>query len=62
MGNRDGQTTLVVAPFGRAIAELSRKGRHLGHVMSGDSWEVINIAVYRKYLRVTMSELHLNKS
>ena len=58
MGNLDGQTTLAVARFGRAVAELSRKGRRLGHVLLGDSWEVSYISVYRKYLRV----LHLNKS
>ena len=58
VGNRDGQPTLVVAPFGRAVAKLSRKGRRLSHVMLTDSWEVNYIEVYRKFLPV----LHLNKS
>ena len=58
VGNRDGEPTLVVAPFGRAVAELSRKGRRLGNVMLADSWEVIYIAVYRDFLPV----LNLNKS
>ena len=49
VGNRDGQPTLVNAPFGRAVAELSRNGRRLGHVMLADSCGVIYIAVYGKY-------------
>ena len=46
VGNRDAQPTLVNAPFGRAVAELSRNGRRLGHVMLVDSCGVIYIAVY----------------
>ena len=62
MGNRDGQPTLVNAPFGRAVAELSRKGRRLGHVMLADSCEVIYIAVHGKYVLLFLLVLHLNKS
>ena len=43
---------------GRAVAEISRKGRRFGHVLLANSWEVIYIVVYGKFLSV----LHLNKS
>ena len=49
VGNRDGQPTLLNAPFGRAVAELSRNRYVLGHVMLAGSCKVIYIAVYSKY-------------
>ena len=53
MGNHDGQPpALVVVPFGRVVAELSRKASHLGHVMLANSWEVINIAVFWEFIPV----------
>ena len=52
VGNRDSQPTLVVASFGRAVAELSRKRRRLGHVMLADSLKIIYIAVYWEFLSV----------
>ena len=49
LGNRDGVSTLLKAPFGRAVAALSRNTYVLGHVMLADSYKVIYIAVYSKY-------------
>ena len=57
VGNLDGQPTLVNAPFGRAVAELSRKGGHLDHIILADSCEVIYIAAYRKYFSISFTNV-----
>ena len=60
-GNRDGQPTLLNAPFGRAVAELSRKGRLFGSCnVLADSCKVIYIAVYSNIFFLPV--LHLNKT
>ena len=49
------QPTLVVAPFGRAVAELSRKRRRLGHWTASSEFGTYRLCEQRRFRRACAS-------